>query len=116
MAPDGTGRWLLFVKDETEHPKAEKNIRLVRAETPWGPFSKPSAPITGRYWAEGPTAIRISGAWYVYFDRYREHRFGVVRSDDLEHWKDLSDSLHMPAGVRHGTVFSVPSAIADALR
>jgi len=112
---DGAGGWMLFVKDETEQPKAAKSIHLVRAAAAEGPFSPPSPRIHGPYWAEGPTAIKIGGEWYVYFDRYREHRFGVVRSSDLERWEDLSDQLHMPPGIRHGTVLRVPRAIADAL-
>lgn len=115
MARDAEG-WLLFVKNETERPRPEKNILMVRAQTPDGPFSPPSGPITGRYWAEGPTSIRIGDWRYVYFDKYRDKRFGVVRSRDLEHWEDVSERLHMPAGIRHGTVFSVPRALADALR
>jgi beta-xylosidase len=114
LAQNGS-EWLLFVKNETERPKAEKNIRLVRAQTSEGPFSAPSDPITGNYWAEGPTSIRIGGSWYVYFDRYMEKRFGVVRSRDLVHWDDISDQLIMPAGIRHGTVLRVPRAVADAL-
>jgi beta-xylosidase len=114
LAQDG-GRWLLFVKNETERPKPEKNIRLVTAPTPDGPFSEPSAPITGAYWAEGPTPIRIGDAWYVYFDMYTSHRFGVVRSRDLVHWEDISGQLHMPPGIRHGSVFRVPRELADAL-
>jgi beta-xylosidase len=112
---DGGGGWLMFVKDETEQPQPAKSIHLVRMKTAEGPFSPPSPPIHGPYWAEGPTAIKIGGNWYVYFDRYREHRFGVVRSADLIHWDDLSDQLHLPAGIRHGTVLRVPRAIADAL-
>jgi hypothetical protein len=114
LAQNG-GEWLLFVKNETERPAAEKNIRLVHAQTAMGPFSAPSAPITGNYWAEGPTSIRIDGWWYVYFDKYRDKRFGVVRSRDLIHWEDVSALLHMPAGIRHGTVLRVPRAMADAL-
>jgi hypothetical protein len=114
MARNG-GEWLLFVKNETERPAPEKNIVLVRCRTPDGPFSAPSRPITGAYWAEGPTSIQIDGWWYVYFDKYRDKRFGVVRSRDLEHWEDLSNRLHMPEGIRHGTVIRVPRALADGL-
>ena len=115
MARNGE-EWLLFVKNETERPAPAKNIVLLHAPTPEGPFSPPSPPITGAYWAEGPTSIQIDGAWYVYFDKYRDHRFGVVRSRDLVHWEDLSDRLHMPEGIRHGTVIRVPRALADGLR
>ncbi len=115
MAPDGTA-WLMFIKDETLNPGVQKNVRLVRAESPEGPFAPPSPPITpAKVWAEGPTSIKIGDAWFVYFDRYREHRFGLVCSIDLVHWTDLSDQLTMPKEVRHGTVFAVPSALADAL-
>jgi hypothetical protein len=109
------GEWLLFVKNETERPQAAKNIVLVRAQTPEGPFTAPSPPITGAYWAEGPTSIEIGGAWYVYFDKYRDKKFGVVRSRDLATWEDVSERLHLPAGIRHGTVIRVPRALADAL-
>ncbi len=115
MAPADRG-WLLFVKNETERPVPAKNILLVRAETPEGPFAAPTTPITGAYWAEGPTSIRIDGAWYVYFDKYRDKKFGVVRSRDLVHWEDLSDQLHLPEGIRHGTVIRVPREVADGLR
>ena len=63
--------------------------------------------------SEGPTAIKIGGDWYVYFDRYRDHRFGVVRSRDLVHWEDISGQLRMPAGIRHGTALRVPQAPSE---
>ncbi|HET9746975.1 MAG TPA: hypothetical protein VFP97_14760 [Chitinophagaceae bacterium] len=28
-------------------------------------------PITGNYWAERPTTMKIKGEWMVYFDKYR---------------------------------------------
>jgi len=107
--------WLMFLKNETEKPKAEKNIRLVRAAAPSGPFSDVSAPITGSYWAEGPTAIKVGDYWQVYFDKYRERRYGMVRSRDLENWEDWSDKVSLPDGVRHGTVFAVPAKIVEKL-
>ena len=41
-----------------------------------------SAPITGKYWAEGPTPLLIGNDVYVYFDKYRDHKYGAVRSKD----------------------------------
>ena len=114
MVPDGR-RWLMFLKNETEKPKAEKNIRLVRAETPDGPFSPPSPPITGDYWAEGPTAIKVGDFWQVYFDKYRERRYGMVRSRDLRTWEDWSDKVSFPDGARHGTALAVPAKILAGL-
>ena len=51
----------------------------------------------------------------VYFDRYRDHRYGALTSADLEHWTDVSARISMPPGIRHGTAFEVPAADAQRL-
>src|SRR5690606_18342404 len=102
------GRYVMFLKDETDQPnEPEKNIRIATSDRAAGPYSPPSEPITGDYWAEGPTPININGKWFVYFDKYREHKYGLVTSTDLVNWKDESDKLVMPQGIRHGTAFEV---------
>ncbi|MCB0732754.1 MAG: glycosyl hydrolase, partial [Ignavibacteriae bacterium] len=64
-------------------------------------------PITGDYWAEGPTVVNIDGNWHLYFDKYRLGKYGLLVSSDLKNWEDKSDSLQYPIGLRHGTVFKV---------
>lgn len=116
MVRDGDG-WVMFVKNETEIPAPAKNIYLVRGPSPDGPWTAPGAPLSpAGVWVEGPTAIRIGGWWHVYFDKYRDHKYGVVRSKDLVNWEDLSDQLVVPPGIRHGTVLRVPRAIVEALK
>ena len=110
---DGS-RYVMFLKDETERPP-QKNIRLAFADRAEGPWSAPGAPITGDYWAEGPTALRVGQRWVVYFDRYRDHYYGALASSDLVHWTDITSSLSLPAGIRHGTAFEVPAADARRL-
>lgn len=115
MARSGS-RYLLFVKDETDQPNTpRKYIRMATGRSPEGPWSSASPPITGAYWAEGPTALPIDGIWHVYFDKYMEGKYGVVVSSDLAHWTDLSDRLVMPPGARHGTAFEVSAGVAEAL-
>ena len=117
---DGTlarvgGRYALLLKDETRTPPA-KNLRVAFGPTALGPFGPPSEPITGDYWAEGPSAIKIDGRWHVYFDRYMERRYGVVTSPDLQTgWKDESARVTFPKDFRHGTVLRVPKRLVDAL-
>ncbi|WP_165248514.1 glycoside hydrolase family 43 protein [Paludisphaera soli] len=113
LARDG-GRYALFLKDETRTPPA-KNLRVAFADSPAGPFGPPSPPITGDYWAEGPSAIKLGERWFVYFDRYVDHRYGLVTSTDLVHWDDESDRVRFPADFRHGSVLLVPDAILDGL-
>jgi len=105
IVAEGKG-YVMFLKNETRCP-VEKNIRIATSKKLAGPYSKAGEPITGKYWAEGPSAIKIKGQWLVYFDKYRDHRYGAVISPDLIHWTDISDKIQFPPGARHGTVFAV---------
>lgn len=108
--------YLMFLKDETDKPRTpQKNIRIAESREAAGPFGPPSAPITGDYWAEGPTVLNVDGRWLVYFDKYTEHRYGVVSSADLAAWTDESDRLEVPRDMRHGTAFAVPADVAERL-
>ncbi len=99
-------RYIMFLKDETKKPP-QKNIRIAFSNRLTGNYSKPSAPITGNFWAEGPTAIKINKNWIVYFDKYTQHSYGAVSSANLKDWTDISDKVSFPKGTRHGTVFTV---------
>lgn len=100
-------RYLLFFKDETLLP-CQKNIRVAESDGIFSGFGEVSKPLTGEYWAEGPTAIRVNGAWIVYFDKYKVNRIGAVRSRDLVHWEDISSQLYFPPGAQHGSVIKIP--------
>ena len=108
-------RYVMFLKNESLKPE-EKNIRVATAEKAEGPWSAASPKITGDYWAEGPSAVFWKGQWYVYFDKYMAHQYGVLRSADLKDWDDVSAQIVMPEGIRHGTVFAAPRAVLDGLR
>ncbi len=107
--------YILFLKDETRWPEPEKNIRWATANNIVGPYSEASEPITGDYWAEGPTCLKKGNKYIVYFDKYRKKSMGAVESTDLKHWTDISDKISITGGVRHGTVFMVPKKIATKI-
>jgi beta-xylosidase len=102
-------RYVMFIKDETVSP-SQKNIRIAFSKSLYGPYGKASVPITGNYWAEGPTVLKNGKGWTVYFDKYREHSYGAVRSSDLRKWEDLSGAISFPEGTRHGTIFKIRGA------
>lgn len=108
-------KYILFLKDETRYPP-EKNIRIATSNQLTRNYSKPSEPITGDYWAEGPTPAKVGKYWVVYFDKYRKHSMGAVRSADLENWEDISEQVHFPKGTRHGTVFRVSNETFKKLK
>ncbi|WP_062542138.1 glycoside hydrolase family 43 protein [Rufibacter tibetensis] len=108
-------RYVMFLKDETREP-AQKNLKVAYSKKLTGPYTAAGAPITGKYWAEGPTTLRLGNKWIVYFDKYTEHAMGAVQSEDLKNWEDISDKISFPKGMRHGTIFKVTTAEFKKLR
>ncbi|MCU0872066.1 MAG: glycoside hydrolase family 43 protein [Pirellulaceae bacterium] len=106
------GRYVMVLKDERQ---SGKNLRVALADKAAGPFGPPSAPITGKYWCEGPAGVKVGDRWIVYFDKYTEHKYGAVASRDLKAWEDISDQVSFPPGVRHGTALAVPAEVAANL-
>jgi hypothetical protein len=107
--------YIMFLKDETREP-AQKNLRVARSRKLTGPYSKAGPPITGKYWAEGPTAFRMDSKWLVYFDKYTEHAMGALQSADLVNWTDISGQISFPKGMRHGSIFKVTQKEFDKLQ
>ena len=113
---ENKGQYVMFLKDESNNPfPAQKNIRLAFSTAAEGPYSYPSEPITGKYWAEGPTVIKIGDTWHLYFDKYIEHQYGLLTSQNLVSWEDHSEELQHPEGMRHGTVFRAPRSVLEGL-
>ena len=100
-------RYLMFLKDETRKPEAQKNIRVATSLSPTGPWSPASKPIYDMDWAEGPSICRVGERWILYFDRYTAGSYGAMSSRDLEHWKDISNQLSFPEGTRHGSILKI---------
>lgn len=108
-------QYVMFLKDETRTPP-QKNLRVAFSKSLTGPYTKAGPPITGNYWAEGPTVAKVNGQWLVYFDKYREHAYGAVASTDLKTWTDASDKVSFPKGARHGTVLTISQAELNKLK
>jgi beta-galactosidase len=101
----------MFLKNENSNPP-EKNIRRTQSKLAAGPYPiQASAPITGEYWAEGPTALEVGEYVYVYFDKYRDHKYGAVRSKNMKDWEDVSDKVSFPDNARHGSAFKVSKKV-----
>jgi lysophospholipase L1-like esterase len=108
------GRFVMVAKDESLNPP-RKHLRLAEASDVEGPWTAFGTPFT-RDWVEGPTTVRTGADTLVYFDVYREHRYGAVRSADLQRWEDVSAQIQVPAGARHGTMLAVSPTVLERLR
>ncbi len=108
------GRWVMFLKDETQAPAPRKDIRVAWAESPTGPWGAASPPISPD-WVEGPSVLRVGDTWFLYYDAYRRKQYEGLQSPDLRNWTSIRDRLVVPRGMRHGTAFAVPVTLVEAM-
>lgn len=109
-------KFWMILKNENPNPP-EKNLRISTSKNAEGLYdTQVSEKITGDYWAEGPTTLKIGEYIYVYFDKYRDHKYGCVRSKDMKVWEDISDRVVFPKGVRHGTALEVDETLISKLK
>ncbi len=108
-------RFYLIVKDETKNP-VKKNLHIAVSDSAEGPFG-PASPAISTNWVEGPTAVKIGGEYYIYFDHYGNPKYyGAIKSTDLKEWHDISPEVSFPKGIRHGTVSMVPESAVQQIQ
>ena len=72
-------QFVMIVKDETELPAAKKHLRIATSTKAAGPYSAASPAFT-KAWVEGPTVLKVNQDWIVYYDEYRDHRYGALKT------------------------------------
>ncbi len=108
-------QYFMIIKDETLLPEAQKNLHVLESDNPYN-WNVSISEAISNHWVEGPTITKIGDEWMVYFDQYRAHKFGAVKSKDLKTWDNISDQIEFPDGIRHGTVFKVSKDVLDGLK
>jgi len=115
IVKDKNNELIMVVKNENSNPP-EKNLRITKTKNIKDGFpTEVSKPITGNYWAEGPAPLIVGDYLYVYFDKYRDHKYGAVRTKDRVNWEDVSSEISFPKGTRHGTAFEVKDSVLKKL-
>ena len=108
-------QYIMVLKDETRFPPA-KNLRIARSDRVTGPWSETSKAFTPRgLWVEGPTVLKVNESCIVYYDAYRKHEYGAMRTTNFSEWEDISGRISFPRGTRHGTALSVSDSIFGKL-
>ena len=92
-----------------------KALRVCRASLGSGPFGEVSELISPAP-VEGPTLFRRDNRWYLLYDHFLEHHYGLSVSDDGDHWRVLTEHLDLGFGARHASVFEVEATTAEQLR
>lgn len=103
--------YVLVFKDNT---RPERNIRVASGVSPLGPFGNISGPLTAPF-TEGPTVLKRKGKWLIFYDAYREKKYGALETSGFTHFANISDKITLPEGHKHGTVFRAEKKMVDVL-
>lgn len=100
------GVYHLYYKDETLFPEEKKIILEATGESAEGPFTN-GKQISAQNWVEGPSALMIGANWIVYYDCYRDNKYGAVRFHNGAEWENIANLISFPQGARHGTAIRI---------
>jgi hypothetical protein len=105
------GHYVLVCKDNS---RTNLNLRVAFGKSPAGPWENVSEAFTQKF-TEGPCALKIGSDWLIYFDAYREKKYGAVKTRDFHAFTDITDEVSFPPGHKHGTALQVPAEILQGL-
>ena len=103
-----------FVLVNKDNSRTNLNLRVAFAQFPLGPWQSISEPFTQKF-TEGPCALKIGDDWLIYFDAYRQHIFGAVKTSDFKFYTDITKEVSFPEGHKHGTAIQVSREILAGL-
>jgi len=104
--------FVLILKDNT---RPNRNIKVAFGETALGPWSPASEPFTPSF-TEGPSVTKVGNEWIIYFDSYKEKKYGSVKTSDFKTFKDSFTETSVPEGHKHGTIFKVNKKVLKGLK
>ena len=99
----GKNSYVLVMKDNT---RPNRNILVAFSNNPLGPYTNFSKRFTEMY-SEGPTTTKAGNDWLIYYDSYRLKKYGAVKTKDFKTFTNITHSVQVPEGHKHGTIFKV---------
>ena len=107
----GEQDYVMVLKDNT---RPNRNLKVAFAKRPTGPYTAASSPFTG-FLVEGPSVEKLGDDYLIYFDDYQNHIYGAVKTRDFADFTPMTDSVSIPKGHKHGTIFRAPEAVVKGL-
>jgi predicted GH43/DUF377 family glycosyl hydrolase len=104
--------YVLVLKDNT---RPNRNLKVAFSNKALGPYTDVSEAFTGNF-IEGPTVVKLGDEWVIYYDAYREKKFGAVKTKDFKLFTDVADQITVPAGHKHGTVVRTTERILSGVK
>ena len=99
----GDKDFVLVLKDNT---RPERNLKVAFADNPMGPWKNISTPFSDKF-TEGPSVVKLKKEWLIYFDSYQKKIYEAVSTTDFKKFKNVTNTILVPAGHKHGTIVPV---------
>lgn len=107
----GPEDYVMVVKDNT---RPNRNIKVAFAKDAEGPYTAASEPFTESF-TEGPSVAKVGDEYYIYYDTYRKFIYSAHKTSDFKTFTDVTDSISVPSGHKHGTIFRAPRSVVEKL-
>ncbi len=107
----GPEDYVMVVKDNT---RPNRNIKVAFAKDAEGPYTAASGPFTESF-TEGPSVAKVGDEYYIYYDTYRKFIYSAHKTSDFKTFTDVTDSISVPSGHKHGTIFRAPRSVVEKL-
>ncbi|MBQ6882594.1 MAG: glycoside hydrolase family 43 protein [Alistipes sp.] len=109
----GEEEYIAIVKDNRK--PGFSDLFAASATDAEGPYGQPSEKFAPTY-SEGACAVKVGEDWLIYFDVYKQYRFGAVRTRDFQTFEPIDSLISVPAGHKHGTIVKVQESVLEALK
>jgi hypothetical protein len=103
--------YVLVLKDNT---RPNRNIKTAFGTTALGPYKNVSESFTGKL-TEGPSVVKAGNEWLIYFDSYGAKKYGAVKTNDFLSFTKIDNSVSIPEGHKHGTIFITSNKVLKRL-
>ena len=104
--------YVLVLKDNT---RPNRNIKVAFGKTPLGPWENVSEPFTDLF-TEGPTVVNVNDDYLIYYDAYRDKKYGAAKTRDFITFIDVSSEISVPEGHKHGTITTVKRSLIEKIK
>lgn len=111
LVKKGPEDYVMVVKDNT---RPNRNIKIAFAKNVEGPYTAASEPFTVQF-TEGPSVAKVGDDYIIYYDTYGKQIYSASKTSDFVNFTDYTDSVSVPAGHKHGTIFRAPRPVIDNL-
>ena len=108
----GAGDYVLVFKDNTRPQRTIKVAFSDRATGGWHDDSPAFTPV----FTEGPAATKVGKDWLIYYDMYRDKKYGAMRTTDFKTFMDVTGQVSIPAGHKHGTIVLIDKMTLERLQ